>query len=82
MQNAADTAMRTETDAGTHVARSDRMLGVALMSVVPALFWTLAAALLAPLLSIEIANGTLLQMGAAVALFLAIITAAVTQRAN
>lgn len=82
MQNAANTAMRAEADAGTRMARSDRMLGVALMSVLPAVFWTVAVALLAPLLSIEIANGTLMQMAAGVALFLAIMTAAVTQRAN
>lgn len=57
-------------------------MGVALMSLLPALFWTLLAAGVAPMLSIEIADGTLLRMGAGVAVFLAIITAAVTQRAN
>lgn len=83
MQNAANSAVRAESASRSQpVALSDRMMGVALMSLLPALFWTLLAAGVAPMLSIEIADGTLLRMGAGVAVFLAIITAAVTQRAN
>lgn len=61
---------------------SDRMLGVALMAVVPALFWSLLAIAVAPLFGIDLAAGTVFQIAAGVAVFLGIVATAVTARAS
>lgn len=61
---------------------SDRVLGVALMAVIPALFWSLLAIAVAPLLGIDLAAGTVMQIAAGVAVFLGIVATAVTSRAS
>lgn len=58
----------------------DRAVGVLLMSVVPAAFWTGMGAVMTPLLGFELEAATLLQTGAGIALFLAVVAGAVTSR--
>ncbi|MBL8564147.1 MAG: hypothetical protein JNM89_00350 [Hyphomicrobiaceae bacterium] len=83
MQSAANPTASTSVPA---VARrqpshtADRALGIVLMSVVPAIFWTTLAAGVSPLFGYEIESTTLLQIGAGIALFLAVVAAALMQR--
>lgn len=82
MHNAADTAIRAETVHRPAACVSARLLGIALMSLLPAIFWTAVVAIAAPVFSFEISAGSLLRMAAGIALFLAVVTAAVTQRST
>lgn len=86
MQSAATPTASTSVPAVARRAPaslvSDRVLGILLMAALPALFWTGVAAGAAALLDIEIQASTLLQAGAAIGLFLAVIAAAVISRAN
>lgn len=82
MPRAANPADRSVDGSRSLPLVSDRVLGVALMAVVPALFWSLLAIMVAPLLGIDIAAATVAQIAAGVAVFLGIVATAVTSRAN
>mgnify|MGYP000394335045 CR=1 FL=1 len=83
MQSAANPTASTSVPA---VARrepsdfADRAFGIVLMSVVPAIFWTVLAAGVLPMFGYEIAPATLLQIGTGITLFLAVVAAALMQR--
>lgn len=82
MRNAVETSHATQsskTDA-RHTCVSDRVLGIALISLVPSLFWTAVAAFVLPYTGIAIAASDLALIGVGIALFLAVIATALTER--
>lgn len=61
---------------------SDRLLGLALMVLIPTLFWTGLVAVMAPVLGYQPTLAQLAQFGTAVGLFLACICCVLTARSS
>lgn len=61
---------------------ADRMLGLSLMAIAPALFWTTMLAMLAPRLGFDPSHIALAIFGIAVAAFLGCVCCALTSRKN
>ena len=62
--------------------RSDRVMGLVVMALLPALFWTALVAMLAPLAGYAPSPATLVMIAGGIATFLASICCAVTSRSN
>lgn len=82
MRDAVETshAAQTAKTNARHTCVSDRILGIALISLVPSLFWTVVAAFVLPYAGFSIAAGNLALIGIGIALFLAVIATALTER--
>ncbi|MCB1505837.1 MAG: hypothetical protein KDJ47_12745 [Hyphomicrobiaceae bacterium] len=63
-------------------SRIDRLLGLVVMAVLPAIFWTAVLAWTAPLFGYDPSTGDLAKFAGSVGVFLACVCCAVTSRSN
>ena len=82
--NAYRAAATAKSDAATALktARRDRLIGMFLMAVLPAAFWTAMFALIAPALGYHPTAKTLVITALALASFLAAVAGALTSSSN
>ncbi len=76
MDSASHIAHDVVTAAPTAKWRSGKLVGLAVVSIVPALFWTALLALLGPLLGFGAGTLTLTLVGVGIAVFLGLIFSA------
>ena len=80
--DASFTTFSATTTTPVRRADRDRIMGLILMAVVPALFWTAIVAAAAPLIGFTVSFTTLGLIAGGIATFLASVCCAVTGRAN
>ncbi|MCB1521173.1 MAG: hypothetical protein KDJ37_11450 [Hyphomicrobiaceae bacterium] len=61
---------------------SDRLVGLVVMTIIPAAFWIVVIGLAASTLGAPLSGSALLQIGSAIALFLLLVGAAITSRTS